>query len=219
MTRRNLPQLRVRGAELWSLVLKACCGRTVRGFRRFLVLLVILLLAGCVSARNPPPQPASSNLTDGHGYALLYDLLGDEKDAAKLRFIKRERPELKELVNEISARCREAHQRLEAFGKADRSLNLKNLGLPADEVAARKAISRFKEKALLTEKGKDFEVQLLLSQNEALTYGAHLAKISITCESRPDRVEFLRQLSSDLLRLQQKLFEIVLANYAWPAKP
>src|SRR5439155_21176781 len=36
-----------------------------------------------------PTVPA----TNSHGYALLFDLVRDEKDVSKLRFIKHERPE------------------------------------------------------------------------------------------------------------------------------
>jgi hypothetical protein len=176
------------------------------------------LLAGCVLAHGAASQRPTGKAQDAHGYALLYDLLGDEKDVAKLRFIKHQRPELKQLVKEISARCGEAHKRLEAFAKADTSLNLKDLGLPADEVAARKAISKYKEKALLTEQGKEFEVQLLLSQNEALTYGAHLAQILAPVESQPERAQYLSKLSFDLLQLQQKILGMLLANYRWPGQ-
>ena len=193
-------------------------GRRMAFWRWVGILTVAFVMNGCVSANDSASQRPAGKVADGHGYALLYDLMGDEKDVAKLRFIKHERPELKQLVKEISARCGEAHKQLEAFGKADSSLNLKDLGLPADEVAARKAISKYKEKALLTEKGKDFEVQLLLSQNEALTYGAHLAEILVPVESVPERAQYLSKLSFDLLQLQQKILGMVLANYRWPSE-
>jgi len=143
--------------------------------------------------------------------------MGDEKNVSKILWIKRDRPELKVLIKEISTRCGDAHKRLEAFGKADQSLNLKDLGLPADEMATRKAISKFKTKTLLADKGKEFEVQLLLSQNEALTYGAHLSKILVPIETQPDRAAFLNELSSELLRLQQKVCDMIVTNYSWPA--
>src|SRR5437016_7282162 len=121
---------------------------------RFAIPLSLFLVAtglvGCESFRpayQPQPQPQSG--VAEHGYALLFDLMGDEKDVAKLRFIKHERPQLKELVKEISKTCGEAHKQLERFGKADPSLNLKSLGLPAAEVETRKAIDKTKEKALL----------------------------------------------------------------------
>jgi len=61
----------------------------------------------------------------------------------------------------------EAYKELEAFGKADAGLNLKSLGLPPAEVETRKRSAKTKEKALLTDKNKEFEIQLFASQAEA----------------------------------------------------
>jgi hypothetical protein len=153
---------------------------------------------------------------DHHGYALLADLCGDEKDISKLRFLKRERPELKALLQEIAATNRVAYETLQKFAKADPALNLKDLGLPAAEVAARKAIGKFKEKAILSGKGKELEVQLLLAQNEALTYGSHLAGVIAQTEPDPHRREFLEQLTATLERLQQRVFGMLSSGYTPP---
>ena len=124
------------------------------------ILLIAVFLTGCAAFRPSPKTQGQAQPGEAeHGYALLFDLMGDEKDVAKLRFIKHERPELKELVKEISRTCAEAHKQLQAFGKADPGLNLKSLGLPAAEVETRKAIGKTKEKALLTDKNKEFEIQ------------------------------------------------------------
>lgn len=181
------------------------------------ILLVAIFLVGCEAFRTAPktqPQPEPGDVE--HGYALLFDLMGDESDVAKLRFIKHERPEVKELVKEISKTCGEAHKQLEAFGKADPGLNLKLLGLPAAEVETRKAIGKTKEKALLTDKNKEFEIQLLLSQSEALMYGAHLALVTALTERQAERARFLQMLSGDLTRLQKKVVDMFLVNYSWP---
>src|SRR5947208_832758 len=83
------------------------------------ILSLAMFLAGCEAIRpSPQPQAQPQPGVAEHGYALLFDLVGDEKDVSKLRFIKHERPELKVLVNEISRTCGEAHKALEAFGKA-----------------------------------------------------------------------------------------------------
>lgn len=181
------------------------------------LLLVAMGLAGCESLRPANPPPAQPQLAAGeHGYALLFDLMGDEKDVAKLRFIKHERSELKELIKEISRTCDETHKQLEAFGKADAGLNLKSLGLPAAEIETRKAISKTKEKALLTDKNKEFEIQLLLSQSEALMYGAHLALVTGRTERLPERARFLEKFSAGLTLLQKKVVDMLLTNYSWP---
>ena len=140
-------------------------------------LVILGSITGCrtlhtSSADSAVTQPVPN---DRHGYALLYDLVGGEKDLSKLRFIKQQRPELKALLQEIAQVSREAHSKLEHYGKVVRPVNLKDQGLPAVEMETRNAIAKFKEKAILSGKDKDLEIELLLSQNEALTYGTHLA--------------------------------------------
>jgi hypothetical protein len=181
-----------------------------------------LLLAGsgCETSggqRKGESKPTAGSPVAGqsnnHGYALLADLCGDEKDVSKLRFLKRERPELKALLQEIAATNRVAFEALQKFAKADPALNLKDKGLPAAEVATREAISKFKEKAILSSKGKELEVQLLLDQNEALTYGSHLAGVIAAAEPDPQRREFLQQLAGQFGILQQRVLTMLSSGY------
>jgi hypothetical protein len=147
---------------------------------------------------------APAQATAEHGYALLFDLLGDEQNLSKLLIIKRDRPELKKLVKAISESAGKAHKELEKLGKHG-EINLKEHGLPDAEVQTRKSISQEKAKTLLAEKGDDFEFALLLTQNEALTYGAHLAGVLAAGESQSERIRFLQRLSSDLTHLRQEV--------------
>lgn len=173
--------------------------------------MVTLILAGCASAEKTSyVQPANQPF---HTYALLFDLLGDEKDVSKLLIIKRDRPELAVLIKKISHISADGHKQLAALGKADPNLNLKDLGLPAGEIETRKAIAKTKGKSLLSAKGKDFELRLLLSQSEALTYGAHLAGTIALHETNPARSALIQQLSKDLTDLQKQVFEMILSRY------
>ena len=176
----------------------------------------MVLLSSCQSTPKAKPdlQNQSSTVV-AHGYALLFDLMGDESNVSKLLIIKREHKVLQGLVKEISKTCGEAHKRLKDFGKMDRALNLKDQGLPPAEVAARKAIGKTKAKALLTDHGKDFEIQLLLSQSEALTYGSHLALITAEADGNPQQAQFLRELSQELTRLQANVVAMISAHYSW----
>src|SRR4051794_7082142 len=126
----------------WRAIRPALC--SLVGF-----LLVAVSGGGTFSRPQPAETKPLAREADPHGYALLANLAGDEKDVSKLRFIKRERLELKTLTQEIAATNRLAHEALEKFAKGDPALNLKDEGLPAAEVAARKAISKSKEKAIL----------------------------------------------------------------------
>jgi hypothetical protein len=175
------------------------------------------LLLGCaaLSGSSPEKDAGVPGAHGNHGYALLFDLMGDEANVSKLRLIKHERQELKELIKQISNTCGGLHTQMETFGKQDPGLNLKDQGLPPAEVEARKAISQTKTKLLLTDKNKEFELQLLLTQNEALTYGAHLARVVSRVEANPQRAQFLQHMDSELTTLQQKVVAMLLANYVW----
>ena len=187
--------------------------RNVRQFSLQPAFLALLLVAGCASPKKPSPtQPNSQSAS--HAHALLFDLLGDEKDVSKLLIIKRERPELGALIKQISRVSGDAYKRLDAYGKADPGLNLKDLGLPSGEIETREAIAKTKSKALLAKKGKEFELQLLLSQSEALTYGAHLARIIAPRETNPARAKFFQDLASELTELQHRVFEMLFSHYS-----
>ena len=162
--------------------------------------------------------PGSAGTGSNHGYALLYKLLGDEKDVSKLLIIKRERAELNELVKSISETAGRAHKQLEAFARADETLNLKDRGLPTPEEQTRAAIAKTRSKELLTEGGKDLEVQLLLTQNEALTYGAHLAQTLARTERDVARSRYFTDLAGELAQLQRKVGGMLLENYTWKSK-
>jgi hypothetical protein len=186
-----------------------------------LSLFIGLILCGC---KSTPPQPAAHPITGSsatvHGYALLYDLLGDEQNVSKLLIIKRERAQFRDLIKHISQTCGDGHKQLEKFGKTDPSLNLKDRGLPAAEVTTREAISKTRARELLTEKGKDFELGLLLTQNEALVYASHLAAVLHAEEKNPERADYLQRLTEQLVRLQTRIVAMLLENHSWqPDKP
>ncbi len=174
------------------------------------------LLGGCASiSERPATAPPGSQSDVSHGYALLFDLLGDEQNVSKLLIIKRERPQLRILVKEISRTCGEARKQLEASARAAPKLDLKDQGLPAAEVETRKSIGKAKGKELLTDKGSQFELRLLLSQDEALMYGTHLAATNAWMEGDPGRAQFLLQLSRDLGQLHAKVMAMLKENYSW----
>src|SRR5262249_54647970 len=108
-------------------------------------LVVLLLLNGCqffaaksaAASESATSKPRETVNPDSTGYALLFDLLGDEKNVAKIRFIKRPRPAMTELLKQISKVSGDAHKQLEQLAKADKSLDLVDPRLPMGEIAAR----------------------------------------------------------------------------------
>lgn len=201
----------------------AQCSRTQdydvhRRFGQIIVLAGLLALGGCESPRVRPPGTASPGLPAKGGYGLLFQLLGDEKDVSKLLIIKRERAELRELIRQIAQTSAEAHKKLEAFGRTAPELQLRETGLPAAEVETRESLAKAKAKTLLGQSGKDFELALLLSQQEATSYATHLAATLAKAERHPERAQFLKQLSSDFNQLHSRVVGVLTANYNLPAK-
>jgi hypothetical protein len=182
------------------------------------ILAVFLLgvLCGCQSFRSQtlPSQSTNASASEksninlpirNNALALLDDLLNDEKNVSKILLIKHNSDELGKLIKEISTTAGQGAKMLDEFPKKEPGLDLKRLDLPPGEAATRKGISKTKEHLLLSSKDAEFEFQLLLTQSEALNYGAHLAMVAADCETQPERVrEFLR-LSAQLRDLHERV--------------
>ena len=171
---------------------------------------VVCLLAalGCANRATPTAVPRAL-AAGGHGYALLYELLGQERKVAQLLYIKEEHAQLEILVDAIAETCDTAHQRLEEFAAQDPRLDLLDTGLPAAEVRTREMIATARRDRLLTTSGREFERQLLWAQNEALTYASHLADTLSRSEPDPARLAFVRALWKDLTRLHNEVEDLL----------
>jgi hypothetical protein len=178
-----------------------------------------LVNTGCqlVSAKSKPPkQPPFAGTNDAAGgYALLFSLSGDESDLSKLKWIKHEGGEVKMLMDAIAATNRAVHKKLAGW----QDIDTRDDKLPAAEKAARKAISHFKTSKLLHSKGNELEVELLLSQNEALTYGAHLALVLSTSDVDRQRAAYFAEVYRDVLTLQRKVQALLGRHYKTDPAP
>jgi len=179
--------------------------------------LLVICVSGCV-APAPPVASAHPNarVTDS-GYALLYDLMGNEKDVSKLSIIKHERPEFHDLIRDISDRCGAAYDLLGDFAKADPSLNIKDQQLPLAEMQTRQREGKARGADLLTDKGRNLELQLMLTQNEAITYASHLSAVIAESETNVKRAQAVRQMSTDFSVLEERIHTMLLTNYMWSA--
>ena len=80
------------------------------------------------------------------------------------------------------------------------------------EAATREAIASTKEKELLSQAGGEFELTLLLTQAEALSYASHLAKVASENEFQPDRARALAGVSEDMATLYHEVFMMLLSK-------
>jgi hypothetical protein len=170
------------------------------------VLAFSCFLLGCQSPpRRPRTQTIGTEATRNNCYSLLHQLLSEEKDISKLRFIKRENIDLKDLLKRIAGSANAGATQLETFARQDPSLVLDDYRLPPGEEKTRADIGSQKEKELLHSSGDKLEFTLLLTQNEALNYASHLAHIAAQNDFRPERSQFLEGLSREMATLYDEV--------------
>jgi hypothetical protein len=171
------------------------------------------VLTGCQSPKaRSPSGSGAARATRNNCYSLLHQLLNDEKNVSVLRFIKREQDDVKSLVKKIAATSATGAKLLEEFAKHDPSINLDDIRLPPGEAATREAIASTKQKELLGQTGGEFELSLLLTQLQALSYASHLAKVAGENESQPDRARALAGVSEDMENLYHEVFVLLLSK-------
>jgi hypothetical protein len=163
-------------------------------------------------ATATPEKPVANLQTRNNALALLDDLLGDEKNVSKILIIKRNSDALGILVKDISKAAGDGAKMLEALAKSEPGLNLKAIDLPPGEAATRSAIGKTKEHLLLHSKDAEFQFQLLLTQAEALSYGAGLAMVVAENESQPERTRDFLRLSAELRGLHERVLAMLRAR-------
>jgi hypothetical protein len=84
------------------------------------------------------------------------------------------------------------------------------------EKETRDLISKTRAKELITKSGEKFELRILLTQSEALTYGAHLAVVVQSHESDPQRKKFLADTSQRLQELHQAVIDLMHERWRMP---
>jgi hypothetical protein len=83
-----------------------------------------LALTGCSTVQKIPPIAAWREArVRNEGYSLLYELLSQESDAAKLLIIKHADSPIADVIKEIASTCDQARKELEQFHEKDRHLN------------------------------------------------------------------------------------------------
>ena len=177
------------------------------------LLSVACVLTGCQSPKARSPSGSSAaQATRNNCYSLLHQLLDEQKDVSILRFIKWEHSDVKNLVKRIATTSGTGAKLLEEFAKDDPSINLDDIRLPPGELATRDAIGFTKEMELLSQTGDEFELTLLLTQTEALSYASHLAKVAGENEPQPEHARALAGLSEDMQNLYHEVFVLLLSQ-------
>jgi hypothetical protein len=192
--------------------------------RAGLALLLGIVLTGCatksptVAPKTNVPSRDSRLAIRNQGYSLLYKLLSDEKNVSKLLVVKNENSDVGELIKKIARTTGEAAKELEAFAKGDPHLHLNMDGLPAAEKETRELIAKTRAKELITKTGEKFEMRILLTQIEAMSYGAHLAVVAQSHETDESRRKFLGDVSQQLQELHQAIIDLMHERWQMPTR-
>ena len=169
-----------------------------------------LTVTGCSTVQKVLPTAAWREFrVRNEGYSLLYQLLSQESDAAKLLIIKHADAPIADIIKEIASTCDQARKELELFHKNDRHLNLEMPHLPEIEQKTRAAIESTETKQLLFSSGKTFEVRFLFTQAEAMKYAAHLAKVLHDQEADPLRQKFLATVAERCTTLHDRAMRLL----------
>ena len=189
--------------------------------RAHILSIAVLLSGGCATAPKTETVAHSEDAQfaiRNQGYTLLHQLMADEGNVSKLLLIKKEQEDLGKLLKRISEVTSGVAKQLEAYSKADGHLHLKMEGLPVVEKETRDSIAKVRAKELIAKGGQKFELRILLTQAEALTYGAHLAAVLQRHETDAERRKFLGETSVKLQELHQAVIDLMHTRWDTPAR-
>jgi hypothetical protein len=174
-----------------------------------LILAALGIFCGCSRLSSPAPGTAPSQPAQigedpqkaelrSNAAGLLYDLLEQEKNVSKVFAVKDASKQVTRLVRLIAATASVEDRELTQLAAVDSSLNIKSMGLPPGETAARKAESKSEEYDLLFSSGINFEFNLLLTQAQAENYGWHLAKVAAENSTQPSEKRTFTDISMQM---------------------
>jgi hypothetical protein len=173
------------------------------------ILALGLALGGCASMGRPAAVGGPADRQRNEGYSLLYKLMTDEAGVSDILIIKHADESVSGLVKEIATACGTAKARMEAFAKIDHGLDFNVADLPAVEQKSRDLESGFQEHSLLGSSGSEFQVRLIVTQVEAMGYGADLAKALEAHEPDAGRKAFLAGLAAQCEGFRERLLKLL----------
>jgi hypothetical protein len=169
-----------------------------------------LMIPGCATVQKVLPTTAWHQArVRNEGYSLLYKLMSQESDVAKILIIKHADPPVADIIKEIANACDQAQKELDLFHEKDRHLSFQMANLPEMEQKTRAAIQSTVTKQLLTSGGKTFEHRLLFTQAESMNYAAHLAQVLHDQEGDPLRKKFLDALAQRCTILHDRVIDLL----------
>jgi uncharacterized protein YjgD (DUF1641 family) len=143
------------------------------------------------------------------GYSLLYQLMKDESDVKDIFLFKHADDSVGNLIREISNHCKAAKSEIDQFQLNDSQLDDEMPDLPKIEQDSRDLTRSDDTSNLLGSSGKEFELNLIFTQAQAMEYAKTLSKALAKNESNPDRKMFLTNLSDQCGQYHDRLMNLL----------
>jgi hypothetical protein len=177
---------------------------------KFIPLLLMGFLFGCSSTKKNSSTPNQhSNLNEA--YTILYELASKQKDLDKISIVKTISSDINSLLKDISKTSEKLAKTLDAWAEQKKIQH--NLSpLPTFEKQTRKEIEFTTTKKILSSSGSSLEKLLLLKQNEALGYQAHLCQWINHNEKNNQRQETIQNFEKRFEKLHQRAFNLLSVN-------
>jgi hypothetical protein len=165
----------------------------------------LIFLLGCGSNSKPEEHNGGAIHERNEGYGLLYQLMKDEGQVDSLLVIKHADEPLGSLVKKIAATSRAAKDKLDSFKTPESRIVFDEPDLPKLEQESRDLESKRDAKNLLLSGGKDFELNLIFTQAQAIGYGANLCEAIAKHEDDAGRKDFLTGLGQQFAEFRDQL--------------
>ena len=184
--------------------------------RRPSVVLALCLAAailGCSRQKSPYSNTGDGFFELNEGYSLLYQLMAKNQDIDTLLIVKEEEGDVYTHTAKVADVSARVAKQLETFARLDSRLKLDLETLPWIEQRTREAIEGTRTENLLLSTGWRFELELLLSELEGLSYASHMAAMLAESEIHEARKAYLGVCSKELGDLHQGTIDLIASRY------
>jgi hypothetical protein len=173
----------------------------------FLLSLLLIHAAGCAPVLRGPldsARPEQAAATLDHGYSLLHQVLHEESSVTLIFALKKVSEPIETLVRQVGDAAASGERSIRKMAVLLPPVAYNSDGLPLIEVSTRHHIANQLAKSLLLA-GDSFELQLLLTQQNACVYISALASTLATAESNAERSAMLTALARDFTAFKMQL--------------
>jgi hypothetical protein len=138
--------------------------------------------------------------------------MSDESDVGMILWLKHADDSVARLVKAVGERCQAAKKQMDEFPMSDKHIEFNVADLPEVEQKCRELETAEKRHELLSSSGKDFEIYLIFSQAEAMSYANNLCLALEKTEDNPVRKKFLVNLAGQCGDFHERFMKLLLAK-------